>query len=422
MTGWDNILFYLITNALNTVSIARFFRHGAGEKVPFRKELAAYAAYWAVISAAYLLYAVPVLMLALNLSGMVLLAGMYEKRWKSCILWAAVLYVSLLPTELVAMWLCNTVAKDVWQQQEAFSQTGQIVTCVLTALNVQLMLRFKGVRKSTAGNRVSWGSVVLILLLSVGLISLLAVHLRSGERIFAVLMLAVIDYAVIYIYDRLMLSEAERVKSLLLAEQNRSLAGEMEILKDSRKRIRGIYHDMKNHILVLRSYAEQQKYAELDEYLARMQEETQAAVPQVYTGQPAVDSMLHYKIGSAPDVPVRVEAGIPETLEMDGFDITVILGNLLDNAIEACRRLEKEERSVLLSIRLAKNQLFIRMENTFDGQLRTRQGRLLTRKEDGGVHGLGLENVRRVADKYHGLLETEAEGRIFRTKVMLYLG
>ena len=236
------------------------------------------------------------------------------------------------------------------------------------------------------------------------------------------LMLAVIDYAVIYIYDRLMLSEAERVKSLLLAEQNRSLAGEMEILKDSRKRIRGIYHDMKNHILVLRSYAEQQKYAELDEYLARMQEETQAAVPQVYTGQPAVDSMLHYKIGSAPDVPVRVEAGIPETLEMDGFDITVILGNLLDNAIEACRRLEKEERSVLLSIRLAKNQLFIRMENTFDGQLRTRQGRLLTRKEDGGVHGLGLENVRRVADKYHGLLETEAEGRIFRTKVLLYLG
>lgn len=422
MTGWDNILVYLITNALNTVSIARFFRHGAGEKVPFRKELAAYAAYWAVISAAYLFFAVPVLMLALNLSGMVLLAGMYEKRMKSCILWAAVLYVSLLPAELVAMWLCNTVVKDVWQQQEAFSQTGQIVTCVLTALNVQLMLRFKGVRRSTAENRLSWGSVVLILLLSVGLISLLAVHLRSGERIFAVLMLAVIDYAVIYIYDRLMLSEKERVKSLLLAEQNRSLAGEMEILKDSRKRIRGIYHDMKNHILVLRSYAEQRKYAELDEYLARMQEETQAAVPQVYTGQPAVDSMLHYKIGSAPDVPVRVEAGIPETLEMDGFDITVILGNLLDNAIEACRRLEKEERSVLLSIRLAKNQLFIRMENTFDGQLRTRQGRLLTRKEDGGVHGLGLENVRRVADKYHGMLETEAEGRIFRTKVMLYLG
>ena len=422
MTGWDNILVYLITNALNTVSIARFFRHGAGEKVPFRKELAAYAAYWAVISAAYLLFAVPVLMLALNLSGMVLLAGMYEKRWKSCILWAAVLYVSLLPAELIAMWLCNTVVKDVWKQQEAFPQTGQIVMCVLTALNVQLMLRFKGVRRSTEGDRVSWGSVVLILLLSVGLISLLAVHLRSEERIFAVLMLAVIDYAVIYIYDRLMLSEAERVKSLLLAEQNRSLAGEMEILKDSRKRIRGIYHDMKNHILVLRSYAEQQKYAELDEYLARMQEETQAAVPQVYTGQPAVDSMLHYKIGSAPDVPVRVEAGIPETLEMDGFDITVILGNLLDNAIEACRRLEKEERSVLLSIRLAKNQLFIRMENTFDGQLRTRQGRLLTRKEDGGVHGLGLENVRRVADKYHGLLETEAEGRIFRTKVMLYLG
>ena len=172
----------------------------------------------------------------------------------------------------------------------------------------------------------------------------------------------------------------------------------------------------------MRSYSEQKRYQELDDYLQRMQEETRAAVPQVYTGQPAVDSMLHYKISNAKEVPIQIETSIPEKLNIDDFDITVILGNLLDNAIEACEKLEKEQRKILLSIRMVKNQLFIRTENSFDGQLRRHQGRFLTRKADEGSHGIGLENVKRVVEKYHGLLEMNAEGMIFQVKIMLYLG
>ena len=418
----STILVYLITDALSILCIARLFRYYAAEKPLFLKELAAYAIYYLITNAVYLAFGIPILNMVMNLTGLFLLTRLYEKKLKKNILMAVLTYVAMIPCEMIAMWVCNFVPQDVWQQQSGFSETAMVVQCVVLSLIVQVLKKFKGVAKSTEGDWFCWGGVVLMQIMLVGFMVMLVMHLRGVQLIRSVLMLAVIDYVVIYIYDKLILSEEERVRNLLLVEQKESYEREMEILLDSRKKIRGIYHDIKNHILIMRSYSEQKRYQELDDYLQRMQEETRAAVPQVYTGQPAVDSMLHYKISNAKEVPIQIETSIPEKLNIDDFDITVILGNLLDNAIEACEKLEKEQRKILLSIRMVKNQLFIRTENSFDGQLRRHQGRLLTRKADEGSHGIGLENVKRVVEKYHGLLEMNAEGMIFQVKIMLYLG
>ena len=420
----SNTLLYLITGAFNTVSIARAFRHNATEKVSFLKELAAFCVFYAVTSAVYLMFGIPMLNMALNVAGMILLNRLYEKKLKRNILMVAVTYVALVLAEMIAVWVSGFVPQSsLWEhQQEGLTQLGMIVQCVAVSLIVQVLIRFKGITREREGHWASWAGVILMQIMLIGLFSIIVFNYHGEALVGAALMLAVIDYVVIYIYDRLILSEKERVKNLLLAEQKESYEREVEILKDSQKKIRGIYHDIKNHILILRSYADQEQYPELNEYLGRLQEETQAAAPQVYTGQPAVDSMLHYKISSAKDIPVQVETSIPEQLKVDDFDITVILGNLLDNAIEACGKLEKEKKWIRISIKLVKNQLFIRMDNPYTGQLRRQGDRLLTLKADGGSHGIGLENVRRIVEKYHGLMETDTEDQVFRTKVMLYLG
>ena len=423
MTDRITIFVYLFTSALNTMSIARLFRHNAAETPVFLKEVALYIAFYLITTIAFLVFGIPMLNLLLNLVGFFLLAGLYEKKTKKNILIAVLTYVAMVLAEMIAMWVSGFVPQSVWeQQQDSFTQTGMIVQCIVISLFVQVLKKFKGVAKSAEGDWVSWGGVILMQVMLIGFVTVLAFHLQGSELVRAVLMLAIIDYVVIYIYDRLILSEEERIRNLLLVEQKESYEREMEILLDSRKKIRGIYHDIKNHILILRSYSDQKRYQELDEYLGRLQEETQASVPQVYTGQPAVDSMLHYKIGSAKEIPIEVETSIPEQLKMDDFDITVILGNLLDNAIEACEKLEKEKRRIQLSIKLVKNQLFIRTENPYEGKLKWQGSRLLTQKADENNHGIGLENVKRVVEKYHGTLEMSAEDQVFRTKILLYLG
>ena len=419
----SNTLIYLITGALNTLCIARVFRHNAAERVPFQREVTAYIAFYAVTSAVYLLFGIPMLNMFLNIAGMILLNRLYEKTLKRNIMMVLVTYVAMILAELAAVWVSGFVPSGLWErQQDSFSQMGMVIQCVILSLIVQVLKRFKGVARSTEGDWICWAGVTLMQIMVIGLITMFVFNFHGDVLVGAILMLAVIDYVVIYIYDRLILSEKERVKNLLLAEQKESYEREVEILKDSQKKIRGIYHDIKNHILILRSYAEQEQDTELNDYLGRLQEETRAAAPQVYTGQPAVDSMLHYKISSAKDIPVQVETSIPEQLKVDDFDITVILGNLLDNAIEACGKLEKEKKWIRISIKLVKNQLFIRMDNPYTGQLRRQGDRLLTLKADGRSHGIGLENVRRIVEKYHGLMETDTEDQVFRTKVMLYLG
>ena len=416
-------LVYLITSALCVLSTARLFRYGAETKPPFLKEAAAYVAYQAVVDTCFLLFRIPMLNMALNLTGFFLLNRLYEKSVKRNIMMVLVTYVAMILAELAAVWVSGFVPNSLLErQQDSLSQMAMIIQCVIVSLIVQVLKRFKGLARSTEGDWISWAGVILLQIMLIGLISIITFNYHGDVLVIAVLMLAVIDYVVIYIYDRLILSEKERVKNLLLAEQKESYEREVEILKDSQKKIRGIYHDIKNHILILRSYAEQEQYTELNDYLGRLQEETRAAAPQVYTGQPAVDSMLHYKISSAKDIPIQVETSIPEQLKIDDFDITVILGNLLDNAIEACEKLEKEKRRILVSMKLVKNQLLIRMENPYAGLLRRQGERLLTLKADRGSHGIGLENVRRIVEKYHGLMETETEDQVFRTKIMLYLG
>ena len=416
-------LVYLITGALNTVSIARVFRHHAAEKVLFLKEFLAYAAFYAVTSAVFLAFGIPMLNLLVNLAGMFLLNRLYEKELKRNILFVVVTYVVMVLSEMIALWVSGFVPQDVWEhQQNSLTQTGMIVQCIVISLFVQVLRKFKGVAKGAEGDWVCWAGVILMQIILLGFITLIALNFRGSELVSTVLMLAIVDYVVIYIYDRLILSEEERMRNLLLVEQKESYEREMDILLDSQKKIRGIYHDIKNHILILRSYSEQKRYQELEEYLGRLQEETQAAVPQVYTGPPAVDSMLHYKISNANGIPIEVETSIPEKLEMDSFDITVILGNLLDNAIEACNKLEKEKRRIRLSVKLVKNQLHIRMDNPYEGKLKRDGNKLLTLKTDEGNHGMGLENVKRVVEKYHGLLEMNTEDQIFRTKILLYLG
>ena len=78
----SNTLLYLITGAFNTVSIARAFRHNATEKVSFLKELAAFCVFYAVTSAVYLMFGIPMLNMALNVAGMILLNRLYEKKLK----------------------------------------------------------------------------------------------------------------------------------------------------------------------------------------------------------------------------------------------------------------------------------------------------------------------------------------------------
>ena len=100
-------------------------------------------------------------------------------------------------------------------------------------------------------------------------------------------------------------------------------------------------------------------------------------------------------------------------LFLDPVDLYTLVGNALDNAIEAVLPLPPAERLIRLRVQEKAGLVFLQIENPYAGELNTRDGLPLTRKEDKQNHGFGLKSIRDVGEKYHGFLNLETEGGLF---------
>ncbi len=148
------------------------------------------------------------------------------------------------------------------------------------------------------------------------------------------------------------------------------------------------------------------------------------------TGNTIVDTLLNMKyheiINIIPDLQMDVEGmQFPEKLFIQGYDVGIILGNALDNAMEACRKLKEKEPDAKTFIRISSSQrrelYFLKIENSFDGRLvRDAQKEFpMTDKADRNNHGIGLANIKSTAEKYQGTMDFKVKDRVFVLSVMM---
>lgn len=111
---------------------------------------------------------------------------------------------------------------------------------------------------------------------------------------------------------------------------------------------------------------------------------------------------------------------MPSNLKLESSDITVIIGNLLDNAIQATIKLPQGKRKINILLQYDKGRLFMKVENSFDGNIRKKDGRFETIKS-GANHGYGIKNIERVLEKYEGCVQYEYDEHMFYAKCMIYV-
>lgn len=198
-----------------------------------------------------------------------------------------------------------------------------------------------------------------------------------------------------------------------------------EEVENMYRKMRGWRHDYHNHIQSMKAYLSMGKLQELDAYFNELDEDLTTVDTVIKTGNVKIDAILNSKISLAAEKNIRVEAKavIPAdlNLKISEIDLSLVIGNLMDNAIEACMKIEEEDRRFIrIYIDILKGQLYLYLMNASEGKL-FREGKIYLTTKNKEYHGLGLLRMDKVIEKYHGYLDRQNEDGVFVTEVMLPL-
>ncbi len=191
------------------------------------------------------------------------------------------------------------------------------------------------------------------------------------------------------------------------------------------KQTRGWRHDYHNHIQTMKAHLKMGEYEELDRYLSELDTDLTTVDTVIKTGNVMIDAILNSKISLAKNRQIAVDAKaiVPKDLNttISEVDLSLIIGNLMDNAMEACMKIEDTgERFIRVYTDILKGQLYVYVMNSSYGKMK-RIGKVYESTKEGKYHGFGLMRIDKVVDKYKGYLNRQDEEGVFATEVMLPL-
>lgn len=186
-------------------------------------------------------------------------------------------------------------------------------------------------------------------------------------------------------------------------------------------KMRGWRHDYHNHIQAMQASMALGKYEEVKEYLRQLNDDLTTVDTVVKTGRVMVDAILNGKLSLAArhEIPVNVKARIPSHCRASDVDLCVVIGNLLDNAIEENRKLEASKRFIRIYIGTKNTYLYISITNAAGRKQEKTGFRFLSSK--GSMHGFGLARVEGIVKKQEGFFNADSEDGGFTAEVLLPL-
>lgn len=212
------------------------------------------------------------------------------------------------------------------------------------------------------------------------------------------------------------------------AAQYQSQAAVYQMMEQQYSQAERLRHDLKNHVLALRGLWEERAWDKLGDYLKRMEDSAQFGANEEATGNRAVDALLFQKRKMAEDRQIvwECDVQIPKRCRISEFDLCVLFGNILDNAVEACMRLQQGEREagrrpfINVQARTVKKCFLLEVRNSM--REAEKQGNRFVEKENLQGHGIGLLNVGDVVRGYDGAMNTEIQNGVFDISVLLPIG
>ena len=213
---------------------------------------------------------------------------------------------------------------------------------------------------------------------------------------------------------------SKQVDKRLAAYQRELIETHYEEVETMYKQMRSWRHDYRNHIQTMKALASDGDMDAIKAYLDMLDTDLNTVDTVVKTGNTMADAILNSKISLAKskNIAVKADAHIPVKLKMSELDLCVIIGNLLDNAIEASLSLPQDRRIIRIYMDMKNTRLYISVTNfTSSGKMRKIKNRFQTTKGEG--HGFGLIRIDNIIERLDGYLSRNSEDGAFTTEILI---
>lgn len=303
---------------------------------------------------------------------------------------------------------------------------GIIISKAVSFLVAKIIHAITKRKKSTLGTSywILFISVVTTVLLSVFLICRLQDNVNDVSMqnlsLLSCIGLLIGMFLIIFLYQR-MSEQAEAVNNeKLLKQQLQSQTKHFDEITLAQKQLKSVRHDLKNHVISIHSFIQKNEKNECEEYLKNLSNEIESRKSMIDTANTVLDSIIFTKQNIAEIKNIRFTENIiiPERLTLEPIDCCIILGNALDNAIEACDRLKNDsDKFINFSLIYDNSSLLCKIENPATTK---ENKKLTTTKLDSLNHGIGINNIKRTLKKYDHIFETTNKDGLFTFKFIIY--
>lgn len=417
-------IIYLSTNILGVYVLFKmmsifFEREDTDKKI----EIFSYLIYYILTSTIYLVTKTPIVMIVTNLLLFFLLTYNYKAKTSKRIVAKILIYLFLACIETFVVFMVGYIKTPIWSRNQVDSIFGLIAVKFISYIFAVGMSKFREIKTNLIIPASYWLGIIIIPIASLFLLIIIpsSAQLSQASLVLIISIIFLINFVVFYLYDTIIGVLTDNTMKIFFEQQSKYYEKQFDLIRSNIVTTNKLKHDIKNHVLMLTSLYEDGNIESSKEYCNEILSTLETTHEYISSSNTIVNSIVNFKLkeASTHNTEITAEANIPQKIGISNFDLTTILGNLFDNAVTGLKTIQKN-RKLIFKINYSKGRLIIQISNTFDGHVKEIKGQIYTTKKDKKHHGIGINSIKDILEKYNGEMDIEYTKELFTVTILIY--
>ncbi len=430
----QNSIFYAIINLITLYVYKSYYDTIFIPKNKIIKQIIilVYSLCFLIFQISFLIITEPLLNLFLSLSLNLLLTCLYKGKLLYKIFSSLIIVITMVGIEIFTPFtysLITNIDVNYVLSNDNYILFMTAVSRLIPLILVKIFQYFRKNNKINENINISisyWIRLIIIPIFSIFIMHTLFVNSKGSNWyiVISVLLVLIINALFYYLYEKILEQSKAELENILLNKQIEYYSSQYMKIEENWNSIRVLKHNLKHRLIAIQSKIIECDKIDIDDIkqeVIQIINEMDFHNMQIYTDNIPINTILNYEIDIAKqnDINVDLNVSVRDNIKIDGKLLCVILGNILDNAIEATIKLN-QDKDICIDILEEKGNLYINVTNMYKGEIYFENDLPKSNKKDKLNHGIGLISVKKIIDELDGYMQITTDDNVFSVEIIIF--